>query len=91
MNEEETLKALQFVSNTIELKPDKKYLLIFKRITHYQLEQVNDYLRKQGFDCTCISAPDGNDVQVIEAPATNKPKLLEDVPLIFDPDDYPVI
>ncbi len=66
----DNLEALKFTSNVIELKPDKKYLLIFKGVTHYQLVQVNAYLRKQGFDCACISAPDRNDVQVIEAPVT---------------------
>lgn len=68
MSEEEALKALQFTSNVIELKPGKKYLLVFKHITLYQIEQVNEYLRNRGFDCACISAPDG-EVQVIEAPS----------------------
>jgi hypothetical protein len=62
------LEGLQFVSNVIELKPDKKYLLIFKGDIHLmQLEQINAYLRKQGIDCACIRSID--DVQVIEAPA----------------------
>jgi len=71
MNEEDALKALQFTSNVVELKPDKKYLLIFKDIHLMQLEQINAYLRKQGFDCTCIRTVE--DVQVIEAPAKPDP------------------
>lgn len=63
-------EALKFVSNVIELKPNKKYLLIFKGLNNmYQLDQINKYLRAEGFDCACISTPDDQDVQVIEAPS----------------------
>jgi len=71
MNED--LKDLLFVSNTIELKPDKKYLLVFKGINHHQLNQIQEALRIRGFDCLCIIAPHDQDVQVIEAPAVTEP------------------
>lgn len=87
----EDIEALKFVSNVIELKPDKKYLLVFKgNITAHQLNGVIDNLRAQDIHSVGIAINDGQDIQVIEAPA--KPILLEqDVPLPFDPDDYPVI
>lgn len=63
-------EALKFVSNVIELKPNKKYLLIFKDTDHYTLDRVNKYLKIMGLDCACISTPDNQDVQVIEAPSS---------------------
>jgi hypothetical protein len=66
------LEALQFTSNAIELKPDKKYLLLFKEINYHQLNHINDYLRSQGLHCICIGTL-GQDVQVIEAPAKPDP------------------
>jgi hypothetical protein len=68
-NENPDIQALQFVSNVIELKPDKKYLLIFKDMTHYQLDQIDKYLRARGFDCACINTHD-QAVQIIEVPVS---------------------
>lgn len=65
MNNED-FKPLQLVSNVIELKPDKKYVLIFKNAALDQLGHINDVLRQHGFDCVCLRTFD--DVQVIEAP-----------------------
>lgn len=65
----EDVEALKFVSNVIELKPDKKYLLIFKgNITVHQLNGVIDHLRAQGIHSVGIAINDGQDIQVIEAP-----------------------
>jgi hypothetical protein len=69
----DSLEALQFTSNVIELKSDKKYLLIFKDATTDQLNSVNEYLWAHGFHCACIRSLDGEDVQVIEAPAKSDP------------------
>lgn len=62
------LEALQFVSNVIELKPDKKYLLIFKGLNYHQLNQINEALRAHGFDSLCITTFEDQEVKVIEAP-----------------------
>lgn len=68
------LEALQFVSNVIELKPDKKYLLAFKGLTHDQLDQIHEALRRRGYDCFCIALYEGQELQVIEAPAKTEPE-----------------
>jgi hypothetical protein len=60
------LEALQFVSNVIELKPDRKYLLVFNGLSMHQLNVVQDALRSHGFDCLCLNLPKGDDLQVIE-------------------------
>jgi hypothetical protein len=70
MNEEDALKPLELVSNVIELKPDKKYVLIFKNAAVDQLGYINDVLRKHGLDCVCLRTFD--DVQIIEAPAKTR-------------------
>lgn len=70
MNED--LQALQFVSNVVELKADKKYLLVFKNIPFEVLERVSDMLHICGFDCFCIALYDGDDLKVIEAPVKQK-------------------
>lgn len=71
------LEALQFVSNVIELKPDKKYLMVFDGITQHQLEHINEVLRARGFDCLCITTFEGQEVKVIEAPAETAPNRFE--------------
>lgn len=64
------LEAIKFVSNAIELKPDKKYLLVFKGdITVHQLNGVIDHLRAQDVHCLGIAIHDNQELQVIEAPA----------------------
>lgn len=70
MNEENLkLEDLLFVSNTIELKPDKKYLLVFKgNMTIDQLNHVLEYLRSHGVHGVGIALRNGEEVQVIEAP-----------------------
>lgn len=64
----EDISDLLFVSNTIELKLGKKYLLVFKGATRQQLEGVMRALGQQGVDCVGIGLRDGQDVQIIEAP-----------------------
>jgi hypothetical protein len=65
----EDIKALKFVSNVIELKPNKKYLLVFKgNITVHQLNGVIDHLRAQDIHSVGIAIHDDQDLQVIEAP-----------------------
>jgi hypothetical protein len=76
MNEENLkLEDLLFVSNTIELKPDKKYLLVFKgNMTIDQLNRVLDYLRSHGIHGVGIALHDGQELQVIEAPVKIEPE-----------------
>ena len=66
MNED--LQALQFVSNVVELKQDKQYLLVFKGVNPFQLNAVDKALRERGFNCLSIVVYGDQDVQVIEAP-----------------------
>jgi len=64
----EDQKPLQFVSNVVELKPDKKYLLVFKGdIPVDQLNRALDTLRSEGFHGVGIALREGQDLQVIEA------------------------
>jgi hypothetical protein len=63
------LQPLQFVSNVIELKEGKKYLMIFHETDRWVLDRIEKVLYERGFDCLCLGAYDGNEVQVIEAPA----------------------
>jgi hypothetical protein len=72
------LEGLQFVSNVIELKPDKKYLLLFKEINYHQITHLNDYLRSQGLHCICIGTL-GQDVHVIEAPNAESKSFWEEL------------
>lgn len=71
------LEALQFVSNVIELKPDKKYLMIFDGLNYHQLNAINDVLRARGFDCLCITTFEGQEVKVIEASAEDTSNRFE--------------
>ncbi len=60
-------------SNVIELKPDKRYLLIFKgeRISG-EVSGIMDMLHDLGVRGVGIILQPGQDVQVIEAPATEE-------------------
>ena len=71
MNED--LQALQFVSNVIELKPDKKYLLVFHGVNPHMLGRVDSELRERGFHSLSIATYGDQKLQVIEAPATESP------------------
>ncbi len=63
------MPVFQAVENVIELKPDKKYLLIFKGVTLTQLEAVIKRLRAEGItNCMGIAIQDGQEVQIVEAP-----------------------
>lgn len=78
MIEEEALKTLQFVSNVIELKPDKKYLLVFKgNITVDQVQSAIDILAAQDIHGIGLAIDHGDDLQVIEAPAEIASKRFE--------------
>lgn len=65
----EPIESLKFVSNVIELKPDKRYLLVFKgNITVHHLNGIIDNLRAQGIHSVGIAIHDDQELQVIEAP-----------------------
>ena len=61
---------LQAVSNVIELKSDKKYLLVFKGdgITQQELGHILTGLRSRGIDSVGIALYDGQELTVIEVP-----------------------
>lgn len=64
---------LQAVSNVVELKPDKTYLLVFK-IDEQIERQVEQYanlsrrLQAMGISHLFIAVSDGTELKVIEAP-----------------------
>ncbi len=65
------LPALQFVSNVIEIRPDKKYLLVFEgdNVSHDELQAVFQRLYAAGFiGCLGIAIKSGTQLTVIEAP-----------------------
>ena len=60
---------LQAVSNVIELKPDKRYLLVFKGIlTVEQVESFLSVLKAQGITCLGVALGTDDELQVIEMP-----------------------
>ena len=59
-------KPLEAVSNVIELKPDKKYLLVFIGATFDQVEQAKARLKASGIQGVGIGLPDGVHLQVVE-------------------------
>lgn len=65
----EDIESLKFVSNVIELKPDKKYLLVFKDTDGEVLDITSNALHRSGFDCFCIAVSKDENLQIIEAPA----------------------
>lgn len=64
------LKALQFVSNVIQLEPGKKYLLIIRGIVLAQHDQyqITRALRNLGISCLSLSLPEEAEVSVVEVP-----------------------
>lgn len=73
----EDLKDLLFVSNTVELKEDKKYLMVFKGVTAKQLEHVMAALGERGITCFGMALQEGQDLEIIEAPAETAPNRFE--------------
>ncbi len=63
-------EPLQAVSTVIELKPDKKYLLVFKGddIDANMLNEISQHLRDMGIVNLSISIAQDIDMEVIEAP-----------------------
>ena len=62
-------ESLKFVSNVIELKPDRKYLLVFKgNVSIMEIDRAGRVLREQGFDCISLSLGENVDMDVIEVP-----------------------
>ena len=61
---------LQAVSNVIELRPGKKYLLVFKGdgLSNEALKEVLTGLRAQGIDTIGLALDDGQELTVIEVP-----------------------
>ncbi len=61
---------LQAVSNVIELKPDKQYLLVFTgdHVNEENVRQVLGFLRVNGIRGIGIGLTTGQELQVIEAP-----------------------
>lgn len=62
------LKDLLFVSNTIELKSGKRYLMVFRGVTVNQLNNIIKALGEREVECLGIALHDGQDLQIIEAP-----------------------
>lgn len=63
---------LEAVSNVIELKPDKRYLLVFRGLEGMkasQLAEISERLSAIGMVNVCLSMPEGSNLEVIEAPA----------------------
>lgn len=57
------------VSNVIELKPDKKYLLVFSgNYTRKELQELTDTLRTFGFSSFAVALREGETLEVIEEP-----------------------
>lgn len=73
----EDLKDLLFVSNTVELKEDKKYLMVFKGVTAKQLEHVMAALGERDITCFGMALQEGQDLEIIEAPAETAPNRFE--------------
>jgi hypothetical protein len=68
-SKEQNHEALQFISNVIELKPDKKYLLVFKgNIPIASLNRVLDHLRSRGINGVGVALYGEDELQVIEVP-----------------------
>lgn len=64
---------LEAVSNAIELKPGRKYLLVFKGVTSiFEVEHAVELLRSQGIYSIGISLDNDQDMQVIEVPNESK-------------------
>ena len=60
---------LHAVNNVIELKPGKKYLLVFKGDIRLEaLESVILALKAHEIDCFAIALQDGEELTVIEVP-----------------------
>jgi hypothetical protein len=61
---------LQAVSNVIEIKPGKKYLLVFKGegVTDQALQRIVTGLRLEGIDSVGVALDDGQELTVIEVP-----------------------
>ncbi len=62
------LKILQFVSNVIQLEPNKKYLLIIRGVVmdHDEQDRLTTALRSLGISCLSLSLPEEADVSVVE-------------------------
>jgi hypothetical protein len=62
-------EPLQFVSNVIELQPNKKYLLIFHGADDEAMQGAMDFLNGRGFhNIVGLSLGEGQSIDVIEAP-----------------------
>ena len=59
---------LKATSNVIELKPDKKYLLIFKgcSVSQAQVIKLKTILANMGITGLCVTIDDDTDLEVIE-------------------------
>lgn len=62
---QEVLKA---TSNIIELKPDKKYLFVFKGVTEQQLHNLNEVIHASGFKGISIGLYKDDELEIIEQP-----------------------
>lgn len=64
-----TMNPLHAVSNVIELKPDKKYLLIFTgNFTRQALAELMGTLRAGGVNGIGIALRTGDEVEVVAMP-----------------------
>ncbi len=62
-------KPLKFVSNVIELKPNHKYLLVFKGdITRDQVDHATALLQARGIRAVSLRIGSDDNVDVIEVP-----------------------
>lgn len=61
--------SIKAVSNVVELKPEHKYLLVFKGAIPEDVHQVLQMIRAVGIVCVGVGLDDGESVQIVEVPS----------------------
>lgn len=62
------IMKIEAVTNTVELQPGHKYLLVFQGVTPEDAEHVLRVLRAYGVDAVSVGLLDGESVQIVEVP-----------------------